>query len=151
MRDDQYKILATELQQPQYQNKTPEEIAEMLNAPAKPVLTDKRITWRGIMKVLGLTRTGQVYAALEQMAATNKALTLVMKMMEDFSESGGVALNHRDAQQFLALLVQQGVITADERAAIEREVSQLISRREELGLPEVHPGHVTSALAKQGV
>lgn len=151
MKDEEYRVLANELKKPEYAGKTYDEIAKLLNAPTIARLSDRRITWRTVMKVLGIARTGEIYSAMEQMSAGNKGIALVMRMMESYHEGGGVSLNNAEADRFFNELVANRVITQQERKALENEISDRVSRAHELGLPDVSPGHVKSALERNWV
>ena len=147
MTNDEYGILINELQSDPlgvgYVNMSDEEAAAALNAPTRTKPDDTLYTLRKVL--MSVSDAATLIAKLDAVAESNPIVAEAMRMLRTYSEGGGLSFAEPATIAMIEQLHAGGVLTQQERDELLAIGKQPASRAEELGLPEVYPGHIESA------
>lgn len=148
MTDDQYAILKSEIEKPEYAGLTAERITAKLHEPTGKLPDHSFKTMRAVMlTILGAGLDfDAVYARLQAAAQASPTVKQAMLALETYSEGGGLDFADPIVHVLLDGLVAQQVLTVQEAEAIKALQWRAVPKYEERGLPPVEVGNVVSAL-----
>ncbi|MGD9128782.1 MAG: hypothetical protein PVH19_15505 [Planctomycetia bacterium] len=149
-----YQVLRNEIEShPEvYADKTPEEIAAILNTADRQVLRQRWVSARTLYNELDdaeeiLTRLEAAAANQNVPEAVRKMLSRVLGWLDNPSgQYPGIDIGSAKTQLIVDGLV--GILTADQVTAIKSLGYRTVSRAEELGLGAVLSGHIVKATAE---
>lgn len=120
-----------------YAAMTPQQLAASLNAKDREAVRPYTITRRGVSAVFGVQRAAEVRKKMEEIAANPvDPMQAVMREILFLLDHDGIDLAHRDAPVMLSVLVQRGIITAEESRTLLDLTKEYISRAAELGITD---------------
>lgn len=126
-----------------YANMSDEQVADALNALTRTKPDDTLYTMRRLM--IGVSDAATLIAKMDAVAASNPVVAEAMRMLRTFGEGGGISFADPATIAMIQQLYAANVLTDTERDELLAIGKQPASRAEELGLPQVYPGHVESA------
>lgn len=147
MTNDQYMILVQELQTDPlgrgYAAMTAEEVSAALNAQDRLLPGGTFCTMRAVLEKV--PDAGPLIATLDAIAATDPVIAEGLRALRTYATDGGLDFSSPVVIALVDQLYAAGVVRADQREALLALGKRPASRAEELGLPQVYPGHVASA------
>ena len=120
-----------------YASMTDEQVAASLNNLDRPVTRPTPVTAKSLMALLDPATAATILDKLEGAAASNSAVKWILSFIQGNAE--GVDLGHQNTRAQIDALAVAGVLTADEASLLKSLADSLVSRAEELGLPEIKP------------
>lgn len=126
-----------------YASMTDEQVAASLNNQDRLITEPTMVTAKSLMALLDPATAAAILDKLEAAAASNSAVKWILSFIKGDAE--GVDLGHPNTRAQVDALAAAGVLTADEASLLKSLADSLVSRAEELGLPEIKPWMVAHA------
>lgn len=120
-----------------YASMTDEQVAASLNNLDRPVTRPTPVTAKSLMALLDPATAATILDKLEAAASSNSAVKWILSFIQGDAE--GVDLGHPNTRAQIDALAVAGVLTADEASLLKSLADSLVSRAEELGLPDIKP------------
>ncbi len=126
-----------------YATMSDEQVAASLNNPDRLIVQSTMVTAKGLMALLDPATAAAILDKLEAAASSNSTVKWILSFMQGSAE--GVDLGHPNTRAQIDALAAAGVLSADEASLLKALADNLVSRAEELGLPEIKPWMVAHA------
>lgn len=105
------------------------EIADTYNALTKvETAGEKRLTARGVVKVMGMEAGGQLLGAIKAGMVDNPVLDMAYNALHNDFADGGIDVTDSDVQVMLADFVTNGVITQAESDTLTASANQTVPK-----------------------
>ena len=140
-----YTTLKAEVDKPEYGGKTPQEIADILNAETATKPDPGRKSLLSVIEKLD--DAGTIIGKLDAAAVANPVLKEGMAALRSYQPDAGIDFTHTRTTSLLDSLVTAAVLTQSEADGLKSVGTVSCTLADSLGLPFVYPGHVQSAQA----
>tara|TARA_B100000686_G_C16048008_1_gene598573 strand:+ start:48 stop:482 length:435 start_codon:yes stop_codon:yes gene_type:complete len=140
-----YDVLSPEVKKPEYSGKTPQQIADILNAMTATKPDPGRKSLLSVIEKLD--DAGTIITKLDAVAVSNAVLKEGLAAARSYQPDSGIDFTHPRTVAMFDTLVASSVLTQAEADGLKSVGTQPCTLADSLGLSFVHPGHVESALA----